>query len=89
MSRRTIGPLRVERVAGPAEVGVGRAVVGVEQVVVVVGEAAEAERRAVGAALGGVVVDDVEDDLEAGPVERLDQVAELVERRRSAPGRLA
>ena len=70
----------LERVAGPAEVGVGRAVVGVEQVVVVVGEALEAGRRAVGAAFGRVVVDDVEDHLEPGSMHGLDHVAELVER---------
>ena len=34
-------------------------------------------------ALGGVVEDDVEDDLDAGTVERLHHVAELVDRRRA------
>ena len=66
----------VEAVAGPAVVGVAAAAV--EQVVLLVGEPAEAERRPVEAALGGVVVDDVEDDLEPGTVERLDEIAELV-----------
>ena len=69
--------VRVERVAGAAVVDVGA--VAVEQVVVVVGQAAEGEGRPVRPDLRGVVVDDVEDDLEAGPVERLDEVAELVD----------
>ena len=71
--------VRVERVAGAREVGVARAVVAVEEVVLLVGEAAVAERRPAVAALGRVVVDDVEDDLEPGPVERLHEVAELVD----------
>ena len=66
----------VEAVAGPAVVGVAAAAV--EQVVLLVGEPAEAEGRPVEAALGRVVVDDVEDDLEPGAVERLDEIAELV-----------
>ena len=40
-------------------------------------EAAERQRRPVGRALGGVVVDDVEDHLEAGGVERPDHLLEL------------
>ncbi len=40
-------------------------------------EAAQRERRAVGAGLGGVVVDDVEDHLDAGVVEGLDHRLEL------------
>ena len=46
-------------------------------VVAAVVEAAEAQRRAERAGLGGVVVDHVEDDLEAGLVERLDHLLEL------------
>jgi hypothetical protein len=72
------GVVAVQRVADPAVVDVRGPVVGGEQVVRVVGDAAQRERRAVGAVLGGVVVDHVEDHLDAGPVERLDQVAELV-----------
>ena len=45
-----------------------------------VGQPAEADRRAVGAAFRRVVEDDVEDHLDAGAVQRLDHVAELVER---------
>ena len=66
-----------ERVARAGVVGVAGPI-GRMDVVVIVGQAAEAERGAVGTALGGMVVDDVEDDLETRPVKRLDQVAELV-----------
>ena len=72
--------VRVERVAGAREVGVAGAVGAVEEVVLLVGEAAIGERRPAVAALGRVVVDHVEDDLEPRPVERLDEVAELVDR---------
>ena len=73
--------------AGKVEVGAGP---GVEQVVDGVVDAAEAGGRAVAAALGGVIVDDVEDHLDAGPVQGLDHVAELVQRRLrvAAVGRL-
>ena len=71
---RVIG---VERVAAAAVVGVPRAAV-LEDVVREVVQPAEAERRPVEAALGRVVEDDVEDDLEARPVQRLHHVTELV-----------
>ncbi len=74
--------VRVERVAAAGVVGVLGAVVA-EDVVGVVGEPAERERRPVGAAFGGVVVDDVEDHLDPGAVQRLHHVAELVEHARS------
>ena len=69
----------VERVAGAAVVGVARAVV-FEDVVGRVVESAEAQRRPAVVAFGGVVEDDVENDLDAGPVQRLDHVAKLVDR---------
>ena len=69
----------VERVAAAGVVGVPRAAV-FEDVVGRVVDAAEAERRPVLIALGGVVEHHVENDLDAGPVQRLDHVAELVHR---------
>ena len=74
------GLVGVERVAAAAVVGVARPVRRIEDVVLVVREAPVGERRPVVAALGRVVVDDVQDDLEARPVERLHEVPELVDR---------
>ena len=74
------GLVGVERVAAAGVVGVARPVRRIEDVVLVVGEAAVGERRPVVAALGRVVVDDVQDDLEARPMERLHEVPELVDR---------
>ena len=54
-----------------------RLVVGCEQVVGVVVEPLEDDRRAHVVALGGVVEDDVEDHLDPGLVQGLDHVAEL------------
>ena len=64
--RRGVG--RVDGVAAAGDVEVGRPVGDPVDVLVVadVVEAAEAQRRAERAALGGVVVDHVEDHLEAG-----------------------
>src|SRR6185503_17993168 len=67
-----------ERVPGAAEVVVV-AVPG-EQVVGGVVQTAEGERRAAVVALAGVVEDDVQDDLDAGPVQRLHQLLELPDR---------
>ena len=72
---RVIG---VQRVARAGVVGVARAVF-LEDVVRRVVEPSEAERRTALVALRGVVVHDVEDDLEPRAVQRLDHVAELVE----------
>ena len=68
---------RVERVARPGEVHVEAAVVGDEPVVARVVDALEREHRAEVVALGGVVVDDVEDHLDPGAVERLHHPLEL------------
>ena len=73
------GMVGIEGVAGAAVVGVAGAV-GVEDVVGVVLQAAEAERRSALVALGGVVEDNVEDDFQGRPVQRLNHVPELVER---------
>ncbi len=60
---------RVQGVAGPGVVDVAAGIVGVEPVVGGVVDAAEAERRALVVALGGVVVDHVQDHLDAGGVQ--------------------
>ena len=69
----------VERVAGAGVVEVAARVVRLEPVVGLVVEAPQRERRAVVAAFAGVVVDDVEDDLQAGRVERPDHGLELAD----------
>ena len=51
----------------------------IEDVIDFVGEAPEAERGPFGISLGGVVVDDIEDHLDAGAVQRLDEITELVD----------
>ena len=73
----------VHRVAGARVVRVARPVV-VQQVVLVVGQAAERERGPLRAPFRGVVVGHVQDHLQACPVESLDQVAELIHGRRGA-----
>ncbi len=69
----------VERVPRARVVGVAGAVV-LEDVVGHVVEPAKAQRRPVVVALGGVVEDDVENDLDARSMQRLDHVAEFVDR---------
>ena len=71
--------VRVQRVAGAGVVRVARAV-GFEEVVRVVVEAAERQRGSVVVPFRGVVVDDVQDHLDARAVQRLDEVPELVDR---------
>ena len=68
---------RVERVARAREVHVVMQVVGHEPVVRHVVDALEREHRAEVVALRRVVVDDVEDHLDAGAVQRLDHALEL------------
>ena len=60
----------VEAVAGAGGVVVVALVAGHQPVVGLVVDAAEGQGRAQVVALGGVVVDDVEDDLDAGAVQR-------------------
>src|SRR4029077_574352 len=62
----------------PRVVGVARAVL-VKNVINVVIETAKADGRTVRPTLGGVVEDHVEYDLEPGAVQRLDQLAELID----------
>ena len=68
---------RVERVARAGEVHVVARVVRHQPVVRRVVDALEAEHRPEVVALGGVVVDDVEDHLDAGAVQRLHHPLEL------------
>lgn len=77
---RTRGP-EVHRVAGAGDVHVLRRQVGGVQVVVQVVQAAQAQGGAIDTALAGVVVDDVEHDLQAGLVEHGDHAADLVQDR--------
>ena len=76
---------RVEAVARPGEVHVVARVVGHQPVVRGVVDTLEAEHRAQVVALGGVVVDDVEDHLDARAVERLDHPLELADPRSACP----
>ena len=69
----------VERVAAAGVVGVPSAVL-LEDVIGVVVQTAEAQRRPAVIAFGRVIEHDVENDLDAGPVQRLDHVAKLVHR---------
>ena len=75
----------VERVAAAGRVVVVARVARRQPVVGRVVDAAEAQRGAVGARLGGVVEHHVEQDLQAGPVQRVDHRLELGD----LPARLA
>ncbi len=66
----------VDRVAGAGEVICVPGVVG-EVVIRLVVDPAKRQRRPELAALGGVVVDDVEEHLDPGPVQRIDHALEL------------
>ena len=68
---------RVQRVAGAGEVHVVAGVIGHQPVVGGVVDALERQHRPEMVALGGVVVDDVEDHLDPGLVQRLDHPLEL------------
>ena len=68
--------IAADRVSSAGVVGVARSILLVDQVVHGVLDAAKAHRRAPFVALPGVVEHDIEKDLEAGSVQRLDQVAE-------------
>jgi hypothetical protein len=71
---------QVERVAAAGHVVVVAGLISLQPVVGCVVDAAEAQRRAEMIAFGGVIVDDVEDHLDAGVVQARDRGAELVER---------
>ncbi len=78
---------QVHAVAGPRVVHVVAAILGDEVVVGRVVEALEVQVRPEVVALRGVVVDDVEDHLEAGGVERLDHLLELAHLAAAVVGR--
>ncbi len=69
----------VEAVSAAGVVDVEARVLRVQAIVGAVVDAAERERRSRVAALGGVVVDDVENDLDSGAMQRLDHGLELVD----------
>ena len=71
--------IRVERVAGAAVIGVAGAVL-FENVVGAVLQPAEAQRRPVVVAFGGVIENNIENDFDARPVQRLHHVAKFVYR---------
>ena len=78
--------VRVQRVAGARIVRVARPI-GLEEVVRLVVETAERQRGSLVAPFRRVVVDDIEDHLDARAVQRLHEVAELVDRaQRVTPG---
>ena len=74
------GMAHVDGVAGAGIVDVVARIVGQEPVVGGVVDASERQRRAEMIALGGVVVDHVQDHLDAGVVEPLDHGLELADR---------
>src|SRR5262245_47454094 len=65
-------------------VAVARAIL-LENVVRPVVEAAEAQSRSLVVAFGGVIEHDIENHLDAGPVQRLDHVAKFVHRAKDIP----
>ena len=71
------GMLHVQRVAGPGVIGVEPGVVRLQPIVRPVVYAAKGERRTELIAFGSMVVDDVEDHLEAGGVQRSHHRLEL------------
>ena len=71
------GVHRVQRVPGPGEVHVEARLVRHQAVVARVVDALERQHRPEVVPLGGVVVDDVEDHLDSGTVQRLDHALEL------------
>ena len=70
----------VEAVAGAGDVEIAARVRWIEAVVDRVVEAAEAERRPGVVGFGGVVVDDIQDDFQAGGVERAHHALEFADR---------
>ena len=75
--RKRVGIADVERVAGTGDVDVETRVVLDQAVIDRVVDAAEGEGGTEVVALGGVVVDHVQDHLDAGGVQRLDHLLEL------------
>ena len=69
----------VQCVAAAGVVGVA-SFVWRQDVIIFVRQSAKTDRRTVLVPLGGMVVDDVEDNLDPGAVQRLDHISKLVER---------
>src|SRR6516225_1856246 len=76
----------VKRIAGAAVIRIARAV-RLQDVVGGVVQPSEAERWAVVIPFRSVVEDHIEDDLDSGPVQRLDHVAKLFDRTDPIPAR--
>ena len=77
---RSTSDAKVERIAAAGEILVVARLVRLEPVVRLVVDPAEAERPPQVIALGGVVVDDIEDHLDPGVVQPLDRLAKFIER---------
>ena len=77
----------IERIPAAGEILVEARLAVLEPVVGLVVDAAEAQRPPEMIALGGVVVDDVEDHLDAGVVQALDRRAKRIKTFRSADPR--
>src|SRR5512138_253838 len=80
------GMIGVKRIAGAAIVRITRAVM-FEDVVGAVVQSTEAERRAVVIAFRTMVEDDIKNDLDSGPVQRLHHIAKLINRAEPIPTR--
>ena len=78
------GMIRIQRVPAAGVIGIAGAVL-LEDVIGGVVESAEAKCRPVVVAFRSVVEDDVEDDLDAGPVQRLDHVPKFIDRAQTGP----
>src|SRR5262249_1988593 len=80
------GMIGVECVACAAVIGVAGAVL-LQDIVSAVVETAETQRRPAVVAFGGVIEDNVENDLYARPVQRFNHVAKFVDRAERIPTR--
>ena len=86
ISCSVIGSPAVQRVAAAGRVDVDAGVAGLGPVVRGVVDAAEAQRRTIGAGLGGVVEHHVEHHFQAGPVQRVHHRLELGDLTAGPPG---
>ena len=73
------GMIGVERISGAAVIGIARAIV-IENIVSAVVQTTKTQRRPVMVTFRRVVEHNVEDHLDTCPVQRLDHVAEFVQR---------
>src|SRR5262245_47031199 len=72
------GLIGVERISGPAVIGIPRAIL-IENVVSAVVQATKTQRWPIMVAFRCMVEDHVENDLDTGPVQRLNHVAKFVQ----------